>query len=121
MQAKEMIFYSGAFDQAPVFILAMHKKSLALGRSIMPFAANELASGEAVSTAMACQNLLLATQSMGLGACIMTAPLFAGHIWKNLENLPLGFEPTCLITIGYPAETPNSPRRKEIENIIEYR
>jgi nitroreductase len=120
-QTKELILYSGIFDQSPVFILAMHKKSPAVGKSIMQFAANEFSSGEVISTAMACQNILLAAQSIGLGACIMTAPLLAGEIWKSLDNLPLGFEPTCLITIGYPAEIPQSPRRKKFENIIEYR
>ena len=120
-QAKELTFYSGAFDHAPAFILVMHKKSPAIGKFIMPCAASKLASGEAISTAMACQNLILAAHSLGLGTCVMTAPLLAGEVWKSLENLPLGFEPTCLITIGYPAEKPQRPRRKRIENIIEYR
>lgn len=120
-QAKEVIFYSGAFDQAPAFILAMHKKSPAVGRSFLECAATRLASGEALSAAMACQNLLLAAHAIGLGACIMTAPLLAGEIWNSLENLPSGFEPTCLITIGYPAEMPAMPHRKKLENIIEYR
>ena len=120
-QAQELIYYSGVFDQAPAFILAMHKRSPAVGKSIMQFEVNELVSGESLSIAMACQNLLLAAHALGLGACIMTAPLLAGQIWKSLDNLPLGFEPTCLITIGYPAEIPQTPRRKKIENIVEYR
>ena len=120
-QVQELIYYSGVFDQAPILILAMHKKSPTVGKSIMDLATSELASGEAISTAMACQNLLLATQALGLGACVMTAPLLAGPILKSLDNLPMGYEPTCLITVGYPAETPQAPRRKKIEHIIEYR
>jgi nitroreductase len=120
-KAEELIYFSGAFDQASVLILAMHKKSPVIGKQILDLATSELASGEILSTAMACQNLLLAANTMGLGACVMTAPLLAGPVWKSLDNLPAGFEPTCLISIGHPAEIPETPRRKKLEHIIEYR
>jgi nitroreductase len=120
-KAEELIYFSGAFDQAPVLILAMHKKSPAVGKGVIDLATSNLASGEALSTAMACQNLILAAKTMGLGTCIMTAPLLAGEVWKSLDNLPLGFEPTCLIAVGYPDEAPQIPRRKKLEHIIEYR
>ncbi|MHC4641668.1 MAG: nitroreductase family protein [Planctomycetota bacterium] len=120
-KANELIYYSGAFDQAPVVILVMHKKSPAMGKSMLTLATSELASGEAISVAMACQNLLLAANAMGLGACVMTAPLLAGAVWNSLEDLPLGYEPTCLVTIGHPSEIPSAPRRKKLEHVIEYR
>lgn len=120
-RADELIHFVGAFDQSPVVILAMHKKSPAVGRSLLPSATSELASGEALSTAMAVQNLLLAAHAMGLGTCVMTAPLLAGDVWKSLCDFPIGFEPTCLVAVGYPAETPAAPRRKNLEHILEYR
>ncbi|MFX0198354.1 MAG: nitroreductase family protein [Candidatus Hodarchaeota archaeon] len=120
-KADELIYYSGAFDKAPVVILVMHKKSPAMSKSMLNLATSELASGEAISAAMACQNLLLAANAMGLGACIMTAPLLAGAVWNSLEDLPLGYEPTCLITIGHPSEIPSAPSRKKLEHVMEYR
>ncbi len=120
-KADELIYHSGAFDQAPVVILVMHKKSPAVGKSILNLATSELASGEAISAAMACQNLLLAAYAMELGACIMTAPLLAGAVWNSLEDLPPGYEPTCLVTIGHPSEMPPAPTRKKLEHVIEYR
>ncbi|MHC4617887.1 MAG: nitroreductase family protein [Planctomycetota bacterium] len=120
-QADELIHFAGAFDRAPVVILVMHKKSLAVGKSILSLATSELASGEVLSTAMACQNLLLAAHAMGLGACIMTAPLLAGEVWKSLDDLPVGFEPTCLIALGYPVHIPAAPRRKKLEQVMDYR
>jgi len=120
-QADELVHVAGAFDHAPVVILAMHKKSSAIGKSILSLATSELVSGEALSSAMACQNFLLAAYAMGLGTCLMTAPLLAGEVWKSLHGLPAGFEPTCLIAIGYPAHVPTAPRRKRLEHIIEYR
>jgi len=66
-QADELVHLAGAFDQSPIVILAMHKKSPAVGRSLLACATSELASGEALSTAMAVQNLLLAAHAIGLG------------------------------------------------------
>ena len=120
-QADELIRFAGAFDQAPVLILAMHKKSPAVGKALLASAVSELASGEALSTAMAVQNLLLAAHAMGLGACVMTAPLLAGDVWTSLDDLPAGFEPTCLVAVGHPADRPDPPRRKSLQHVVEYR
>ncbi len=120
-QADELIHYSGAFDQAPVVMLVMHKKSPAMGKSMLSTATSELASGEAISAAMACQNLVLAAHAAGLGTCVMTAPLLAGTVWNSLEDLPLGYELTCLITVGYPSEVPSAPKRKKLKHVMEYR
>ena len=119
--ADELIHFAGGFEKAPVLILAMHKKSPAVGKPVLSRATGPLASGEAISAAMACQNLLLAAYAMGLGACVMTAPLLAGSMWNSMEGLPLGFEPTCLIAVGYPDEIPETPRRKKLEHVLEYR
>lgn len=120
-QTDEFVHFAGAFDQAPAVILVMHKKSPAMGKSMLKSATSELASGEALSAAMACQNLLLAAHAMGLGACVMTAPLLAGELWKSLDYLPVGFVPTCLIALGYAAEMPVAPKRKKLEHVVEYR
>ncbi len=119
--AEELVHWAGAFAPAPVVILALHKKSPALGKALLAAATSALASGEAISTALACQNILLAAHALGLGACVMTAPLLAADVWAKSGDLPTGFEPTCLIAVGYPAETPAPPRRKNLEQIVEYR
>ena len=77
--------------------------------------------GDAIIMAMAVQNLCLAAHAMGLGSCVMTAPLLAGDVWRELPDLPAGFEPTCLVALGYPAERPDPPRRKELRHVVEYR
>ncbi len=119
-RAEEIVHFAGAFERAPVVILAMHKAGPAIGKSLLAAATSDLASGEAISTAMACQNVLLAAHAMELGACVMTAPLLAADVWKSVD-LPVGFEPTCLIAVGYPADTPEPPRRKSLDQIVEYR
>lgn len=118
--SEELIHFAGVFEKAPIIILALHKKSPAVGRSIRQSAGNNLISSEAISTSMACQNLVLAAHSMGLGGCIMTAPLLAVSVWEAVD-LPVGYEPTCLIAIGYPAREYEMPKRKKLEHILEYR
>ena len=120
-QGKELVYYAKLFARAPVAILALHKKSPAVGKAILEAAGATQVSSEAISTAMAVENMLLAAHVLGLGACVMTAPLLAAGVWKEHGDLPAGYEPTCVVAVGYPAETPAPPRRKPIERIVEYR
>ncbi len=117
----EVVHYAGLFENAPVVVLAMHKHSPAVGRQLIEAASSPLASGEALSTAMAVQNLCLAAHALGMGTCVMTTPLLAGEVWRELPDLPAGFEPTCLVALGYPAHQPEPPRRKDLKHVIEYR
>lgn len=117
---SELVYYSGIFETAPVVILAMHKMSPAISRTILEKSDSMKISSEAISTAMAVQNMLLLAESLGLGTCVMTAPLLATKVWRQQE-LPAGFEPTCLIAVGYPAEKPAAPRRKKMQHILEYK
>ena len=63
------------------------------------------------STAMAVQNLLLASQAEGLGACWMCAPLFCPDVVSRQLDLPADWEPQALVTLGYPAEEKHSTRQ----------
>ena len=56
------------------------------------------------SAAMAGQNLLLMAASLGLGACWMCAPLFCQSLVAEALDLPAGWQPQGLITLGYPAQ-----------------
>jgi F420 biosynthesis protein FbiB-like protein len=52
------------------------------------------------STAMAVQNLLLAAEGEGFGACVMCAPLFCGDTVAAALGLPSGWKPQTLVTVG---------------------
>lgn len=62
------------------------------------------------STALACQNLLLAAHQHGLGACWMCAPLFVPDLVRTVLTLPADWQPQALITLGYPAEEKTKER-----------
>ena len=70
------------------------------------------------STALACQNLLLAAHHYGLGGCWMCAPLFVPDTVRGILNLPETWHPQALITLGYPAETKEKERLPLEERVL---
>ncbi|HEX2906456.1 MAG TPA: nitroreductase family protein [Phototrophicaceae bacterium] len=72
------------------------------------------------SAALAGQNLLLAAQEVGLGACWICAPLFCPEIVREVLALPDDWQAQALFTIGYPAETPEKDRRP-LEEVVLWR
>ncbi len=70
------------------------------------------------STALACQNLLLAAHYHGLGACWMCAALFAPEILTETLGLPGEWQPQALLTVGYPAEEKSKERAPVNAHVI---
>lgn len=119
--AQELVRHATVFGRAPIVIVALHRRPVQLAQPLMREAETPvLVSGEPLSVAMAVQNLLLAATALGLGTCVLTAPLLARSAVESALALPAGCEPTCFVAVGYPAETPPPPRRKESGLIVEY-
>lgn len=72
------------------------------------------------STAMAGAHLLLAAAAEGLAACWLCAPLFAPEQAATALNLPSGWQPQGLITLGYPAVDPQPRPRKPLPEITHH-
>ena len=69
------------------------------------------------STALACQNLLLAGHHYGLAACWMCAPLFVPDLVRDALDLPQSWHPQALITLGYAAEEKQRERLPLAERV----
>lgn len=69
-------------------------------------------------TAAATQNMLLTAHSLGLGTCWIGA--FNEQQAAEALNLPKHVRPVAIIPVGYPAEKPQTPTRKQINQIIHY-
>jgi coenzyme F420-0:L-glutamate ligase/coenzyme F420-1:gamma-L-glutamate ligase len=69
------------------------------------------------SLGAAMQNLLLAAHAKGLGACWFCAPAFCRETVKKYLEIPKEVEPQALIAMGYPAEKPESPLRKGLDEV----
>ena len=70
------------------------------------------------SVAAAVQNLLLAAHAEGLGACWFCAPLFCPDRVRAALGVPDDVEPQVLITLGLPAEKPETPPRKPLRSVL---
>jgi coenzyme F420-0:L-glutamate ligase / coenzyme F420-1:gamma-L-glutamate ligase len=70
------------------------------------------------SGAMAGQNLLLAAQSEGLGACVMCAPLFCPETVSEVLKLPREWIPQMLLTIGMPADAGRERGRAGLDEVV---
>jgi len=68
-----------------------------------------------MDSAMAAQNIMLAAEAMGLGSCVI-ASFHAQGVAKVL-NLPKGWQPHLLVSLGLPGNNPKPPARK-FEEII---
>lgn len=64
------------------------------------------------SLAAALQNMLLSAHDLGLGACWYCAPAFCQQTVRQTLNIPEDVEPSALILIGYPAESPTAPPKR---------
>ncbi|MFN3658023.1 MAG: nitroreductase family protein [Pseudolabrys sp.] len=72
------------------------------------------------STAMAVQNLLLAAEHEGLGACVMCAPLFCPDAVTDALNLPPGWQAQMLVTLGSPANGGKNRPRQPLEAVVSW-
>lgn len=70
------------------------------------------------SVAAAIENMLLAACGEGLGSCWFCAPLFCQDVVRKILKIPQHVDPQALITLGYPADRPNPPPRKTLEEIV---
>lgn len=69
------------------------------------------------SLGAAMQNLLLAADAKGLGACWFCAPAFCKEAVRKNLKIPEEVEPAALVAMGYPAENPPAPARKNLGDL----
>ena len=67
---------------------------------------------------LATQTLCLVAHSLGLGTVIVG--LIDHDKVKKILNVPDGYEVVALIPVGYPAQKPSAPKRREISEFMRY-
>jgi F420 biosynthesis protein FbiB-like protein len=68
--------------------------------------------------AMAVNNILLAAQAAGLGACWMCAPLFCSDAVGAAVGAPSHWQAQALLTLGYPASKGKPAQRRPLSDVI---
>ncbi len=70
------------------------------------------------NTAAAAQNLMLAAWELGIGSCWIGG--FDETEVANAVILPSHVRPMMIITLGYPAEKPNPPKRWDLKEVVRW-
>lgn len=118
---------SGDKDKAAMFADALPKQQKMLlesGLLILPFfrqltspllkPTEQSSLNYFASAWCALENMLLAATAEGLGTVFHIPVSDEADKIKKIVNAPEGYEFTCLLTIGYPAENAFLPKQKEI-------
>ena len=71
-----------------------------------------------VDVAIALQNMVIAAEALGLASCWIGA--FDEAKVKEILKIPENLRVVAMITIGYPAEKPETPPKKKLEEIVHY-
>jgi len=66
----------------------------------------------------AVQNLLLAARAVGLGASLITLPLWSTTVAKRILGLPLTVEPCCIVPLGWPRGRYGAKSRKSVDDVV---
>jgi nitroreductase len=105
------------FTEVPVLVVACLRLGLREGRvpfALMPHAA---LSGYWGSIFPSVQNLLLAARAMGLGASLITLPLWSVASARRALDLPRSVTPCCIVPLGWPRGRYGPTTRRPVEEV----
>ncbi len=64
------------------------------------------------------QNLLLAARAMGLGATLVTLPLWSATAARSVLGLPLAVQPCCVVPLGWPRGRYGPTTRRPVGEVV---
>jgi len=64
------------------------------------------------------QNLLLAARAMGLGAALITLPLWSTTTARRILGLPMSVMPCCVVPLGWPQGRYGPTTRKPVGEVV---
>jgi nitroreductase len=105
------------FTEIPVLVVACLRLGPRDGRLPivrMPHAAESAYWGSIYPSV---QNLLLAARAMGLGASLITLPLWSQTSARRLLGLPLSVTPCCIVPLGWPRGRYGPTTRKPVGEV----
>lgn len=106
------------FTELPVLIVACLRLSAREGKVPylpMPHAAESAFFGSIYPSV---QNLLLAARAMGLGASLITLPLWSLASARRTLKLPMSVTPCCVIPIGWPRGRYGPTTRRPVDEVV---
>lgn len=102
------------FDEIPVLIVPCLRGGMRLPYAPSPFVAESSYFGSIYPSV---QNLLLAARAMGLGASLITLPLWSVTLARKTLGLPLTVTPVCVVPLGWPKGRYGPTTRKRVGEV----
>lgn len=105
------------FADIPVLVVACLRLGVREGRAPFLPMPQPMASGYYGSIYPSVQNLLLAARAMGLGACLITLPLWNVFSARRILGLPVSVTPCCIVPLGWPQGRYGPTTRRPVEQV----
>jgi nitroreductase len=115
--ARAMQWQIDHFTEIPVLVVACLRFGARDGR--LPFVRmpHPAESGYWGSIYPSVQNLLLAARAMGLGASLITLPLWSRASARRILGLPRAVTPCCIVPLGWPRGRYGPTTRRPVEEV----
>lgn len=110
---------SNIIRQAPMLIALVFRKGICGFEQNGSYTTQKGDRWQMFDAGIAAQTFCLAAHEKGLGTLIMG--IFDEEGISKLLELPETQELAALIAVGYPEEEPNPPKRKSVEELLQYR
>lgn len=106
------------FTEIPVLVVACLRLTAREGR--VPYLPMPHATVSAFfgSIYPSVQNLLLAARAMGLGASLITLPLWNLTSARRILKLPLSVTPCCIVPLGWPLGRYGPTTRRPVDEVV---
>jgi nitroreductase len=102
------------FSEIPVLVVPCLRGGMRLPYVPSPFVGESSFFGSIYPSV---QNLLLAARAMGLGASLITLPLWSVTSARRTFGLPLTVTPCCVVPLGWPRGRYGPTTRKPVEEV----
>jgi nitroreductase len=103
------------FEQVPVLVVCCLAQRARLPLAPLPPIARSSHYGSIYPSV---QNLLLAARAAGLGAGVITLPLWSETVARRALGLPFSVEPCCIVTLGWPLGRYGPKQRRPVGEVV---
>ena len=115
--ARAVQWQADHFTEIPVLVVACLRLGVREGRVPIIRMPHAVESGYYGSVYPSVQNLLLAARAMGLGASLITLPLWRVGSARRTLGLPHSVTPVCVVPLGWPRGRYGPTTRKPVEQV----
>ena len=106
------------FEEIPVMIVACLRMTAREGKIPYLPMPHAVLSGFFGSIYPSVQNILLAARSMGLGASLITLPLWSQASARHALGLPTSVTPICIVPMGWPRGRYGPTTRRPVGEVV---